>query len=299
MKFTLLQLAVAVLITAQLPGNAFAIADDRWQPRVGEKLGKLGSEAPNGMYRIDLPRTDLKPILDGLELNPSVALGGWLAFARMPNKGMVIGELALTEEEVNPVISKLVADGIEVTSLHNNLPRLQPVMMFVDVLGHGDPEELAVSIRTALAESKTPLSAAARVAGPPPLILDTAGIDQILGCKGTNIGGVYQFALRRAEPTNVDGVDVLRVMGSAIVINFQSISAGEAAITGKLALISSEVNPVLRTLREYGIEVTAVTNHMLDDRPRLYFMHFWGKDDPKKLARGLKAALAQINIKKS
>jgi Domain of Unknown Function (DUF1259) len=301
MKFNLLQLGLAVLLSAQQPGDAFAIADDRWQPRVGEALGKSGSEAPSGIYRVDLPRTDLKPTLDGFELNPSLALTGWLAFARRPNKGMVMGEFVLTEGEVNPVITRLAAAGIEVTSLHNNLPRLQPVTMFVNVLGHGNPEELALAIRTALAESKTPLSTAPapRAAGPPPLILDMASIDQILGSKGTNIGGVYQFTLRRAESISINGIDVVPMMGSAIVINFQPISSDQAAVSGHLALISSEVNPVLRALCEYGIEVTAIHNYLLDDQPHLYFMDFWGKDDVKKLARGLKAAIAQINITKS
>jgi len=151
---------------------------------------------------------------------------------------------------------------------------------------------------TALAESKTPLAAAA-AAPPPPIDLDTAALDQTLGAKGMNNGGIYQFSIPRAEPIKDGGMDVAPPMGSANAINFQPTGAGKAAITGDFVLIGKEVNPVLKALRDHGIEVTAIHNHMLDDQPHLYFMHFWANDDAKKLAEGLKAALAQINIAKS
>jgi len=213
---------------------------------------------------------------------------------------MVIGDLVLTMDEVNPVITKLVAGGIEITALHNHLLRNQPFTMYMHVLGHGDPVKLAAALHTALAESKTPLSAAAAPSPtPPPIDLDTAAIDQALGAKGTNNGGVYQFGIPRAEPIKDGGMEVPPPMGSANAINFQPTGGGKAAITGDFVLIAKEVNPVLKASREHGIEVTAIHNHMLDDQPHLYFMHFWANDDARKLAEGLKAALAQINIAKS
>jgi hypothetical protein len=298
MRFNMRKLALAVLL-AGAPGLAFA-ADNGWQARVGEALGKTGSEAPGGIYRVGLPRTDLKATLDGVELKPGFALGGWLAFENMGNEGMVMGDLVLTENEVNPVMTKLAAGGIEVTALHNHLLRNQPFTMYMHVLGHGDPVKLAAVLHTALAESKTPLSGApAAATAPPPIDLDTASLDQLLGAKGTNNGGVYQFSIPRAEPIKDGGMDVPPPMGSANAINFQPTGGGKAAITGDFVLIAKEVNPVLRALRDHGIEVTAIHNHMLDDQPHLYFMHFWANDDARKLAEGLKAALAQINIAKS
>jgi hypothetical protein len=216
----------------------------------------------------------------------------------MGEEGMVMGDLVLTMDEVNPVMLKLAAGGIEVTALHNHLLRNQPFTMYMHVLGRGDPVKLASALRTALAESKTPLAAAA-AAAPPPIDLDTAAIEQILGAKGTNNGGVYQFSIPRAEPIKDNGMDVPPPMGSANAINFQPTGGGKAAITGDFVLVGKEVNPVLKALRGHGIEVTAIHNHMLDDQPHLYFMHFWANDDAKKLAEGLKAALAQINIAKS
>ena len=298
MRFDLRRLTLAALF-AGTPGLAFA-ADDGWQAQVGAALGKTGSESPGGIYRVGLPRTDLKVTLDGVELNPGFALGGWLAFENMGGQGMVMGDLVLTMDEVTPVMTKLAAGGIEVTALHNHLLRNQPFTMYMHVLGHGNPVTLAAVLHTALAESKTPLSAAsAAAAAPPPIDLDTAAIDQALGAKGTNNGGVYQFSIPRAEPIKDGGMDVPPPMGSANAINFQPTGGGKAAITGDFVLIAKEVNPVLKALRDHGIEVTAIHNHMLDDQPHLYFMHFWANDDAKKLAEGLKAALAQINIAKS
>jgi hypothetical protein len=285
-------------LLAGAPG--LAVAADDWPAQVGEALGKSGTAAPGGVYRVGLPRTDLKVTLDGVELKPGFALGGWLAFEKMGDQGMVMGDLVLTENEVKPVMTKLAVGGIDVTALHNHLLRNQPFTMYMHVLGHGDPVKLAAALHAALAESKTPLSAApAAAAAPPPIDLDTTAIDQILGAKGTNNGGVYQFSVPRAEPIKDNGMDVPPPMGSAIAINFQPTGGGKAAITGDFVLIAKEVNPVLRALRDHGIEVTAIHNHMLDDQPHLYFMHFWANDDARKLAEGLKAALAQINIAKS
>ena len=289
----------ALAIAAGLSGSALA-ADDGWQAQVGEALGKAGSAMPGGIYRVGLPRTDLKVTLDGVELKPGFALGSWLAFEKMGDQGMVMGDLVLTMDEVAPVMTKLAAGGIEVTALHNHLLRNQPFTMYMHVQGNGDPVKLAAVLHAALAESKTPLSAApAAPTPPPPIDLDTAALDQTLGVKGANNGGVYQFSIPRAEPIKDGNMDVPPPMGSANAINFQPTGGGKAAITGDFVLIAKEVNPVLRALREHGIEVTAIHNHMLDDQPHLYFMHFWANDDAKKLAEGLKAALAQINIAKS
>jgi hypothetical protein len=298
MKHHLRQLTLAALL-AVAPGAAFA-ADDGWQAQVGEALGKTGSAAPGGIYRVGLPRTDLKVTLDGVELKPGFALGGWLAFEKMSEQGMVMGDLVLTENEVNPVMTKLAAGGIEVTALHNHLLRNQPFTMYMHVLGHGDPVKMAAVLHTALAESKTPLSSpAAAPASPPQIDFDTAAIDQALGAKGSNNGGVYQFGIPRAEPITDGGMNVPPAMGSANAINFQPTGGGKAAITGDFVLIAKEVNPVLKALRDHGIEVTAIHNHMLDDQPHLYFLHFWANDDAKKLAEGLRAALVHVNVAKS
>ena len=297
MRLHVRKLALVALL-AGAPG--LAVAADDWQAQVGQGLGKTGVTAPGGIYRVGLPRTDLKVTLDGVELKPGFALGSWLAFEKMGDQGMVMGDLVLTMDEVAPVTTKLAAGGIDVTALHNHLLRNQPFTMYMHVQGNGDPVKLATALHTALAETKTPLSSpAAPATAPPPIGLDTASLDQTLGAKGTNNGGIYQFSIPRAEPIKDGNMDVPPPMGSANAINFQPTGGGKAAITGDFVLIAKEVNPVLKALREHGIEVTAIHNHMLDDQPHLFFMHFWANDDARKLAEGLKAALAQINIVKS
>src|SRR6266566_4482251 len=296
---------IAAGLIAGLSASVFA-ADGNWA-RVGEALGKAGTEMPGGIYRVALPRTDLKVTLDGVELKAGFALGGWVAFEKMGRDSMMMGDLVLTADEVNPVMARLVSGGIEVTALHNHLLRNQPFTMYMHVFGRGDPVKLAAAVHAALAESKTPLTPAVSGSSQPQatapaqqrIELDTAAVDQALGAKGKDNGGVYQFSIPRAEVVKDGGMAVSPSMGSAQAINFQPTGGGKAAITGDFVLIAKEVPPRVEALREHGIEVTAIHNHMLDDQPHLYFMHFWANDDARKLAEGLKAALAQINIAKS
>ena len=294
----------AVAIAAGLSLPAFA-ADGDWA-RVGEALGKPGTEMPGGVYRVGLPRTDLKVTLDGVDIKPGFALGGWLGFEKAGAQSMVMGDLVLTADEVSPVMQKLVAGGIQVTALHNHLLRNQPFTMYMHVMGMGDPVKLATVLHAALAESKTPLATAATgtsqpaaaPATPPAIDLDTAALDRALGAKGANNGGVYQFSIPRAEAVKDGGMAVPPALGSAQAINFQPTGGGKAAITGDFVLTAKEVPPVMKALRDNGIEVTALHNHMLDDQPRLFFMHFWANDDAGKLAQGLKAALSHVAIAK-
>jgi hypothetical protein len=296
-----MMLMAGAALAVGLAGSASG-ADDDWMNRVGSALGKPGTEMPGGVYRVGLPRTDLKVTLDGVEIKPGLALGSWLAFKKMGNDAMVMGDLVLTGAEVNPVMKKLAEGGIEVTALHNHLLRNEPFTMYMHVLGHGDPVKLAAALHDALAESKTPISGAASYGGPAPappeLGFDPAVIDQVLGHKGKANGPIYAVSIPRAEPVKDSGMEVPESMGSAIAINFQSTGSGKVATTGDFVLIAKDVYPVLQALRDNGIEVTAVHNHMLDDQPRLFFMHFWANDNIEKVAKGLRAALDKVAVAK-
>ena len=283
--------------------SATANAETGSWAKVGEALGKPGTELPGGIYKVGLPRSDLAVTLDGVAIKPGLALGGWLAFKAMGKESMVMGDLVLTEDEVNPVMAKVLAGGLQVTALHNHLLRNKPFTMYMHVYGKGDPVKLAGVLHSALAESKTPFppaaaqpQPAAAPAKPPAIDLDTAALDRALGAKGSNNGGIYQFGIPRAEPVKDAGMAVPPAMGSAIAINFQPTGGGTAAITGDFVLTAQEVAPVMRALRDGGIEVTALHNHMLDEQPRLFFMHFWAHDDAMKLAAGLKAALSHVAV---
>jgi Domain of Unknown Function (DUF1259) len=207
----------------------------------------------------------------------------------------------LLESEVNPVMLKLVQNGAEITAVHNHLLRANPATFYMHVGGHGDPVKLAGAIRTALAESKTPLSPPAPPATQPAIDLDTAQLDQIIGVKGQANGGVYQFAVPRRDPISEDGLQLSPAgpLGVATAMGFQPTGGGKAAITGDFVLAGEEVNPVIQALRSNGIEVTALHSHMLTEQPRLFFMHFWANDDALKLPRGLRAALDKTASAKS
>src|SRR5882762_2417036 len=296
MKCVMLRLA-SVTLTIGLCSSVLG-ADSDWAP-VAKALGRSGTEMPGGVYRVGLGRSDLKVTLDGVQIKPPLALGSYLAFQKRGSDGMVMGDLVLTHEEVNPVMKKLVEGGIEITALHNHLLRSSPATMYMHFYGRGDPVKLAAALRAGLAESQTPLAAPAPAGSPPPpLDIDTAAIDRTLGAKGNVNSGVYAVNIPRAETIMEDGMPIPVGMGSGIVINFQPTGGGKAAITGDFVLIASEVNPVLKALRDGGIEVTALHSHMLTEQPRLFFMHFWANDDAGKLARSLKAALNKVKLTK-
>jgi hypothetical protein len=287
---------VSTVVAAGL-SMSVAAAEGDWDPVV-KALGRTGTELPGGIYRVGIGRSDLKVTLDGVQIRPALALGSYLAFQKMGTEAMVMGDLVLLQEEVNPVMKKLVEGGIEITALHNHLLRSSPFTMYMHFLGHGDPAKMATALRTALAESKTPLAAPPAGGAQPPIDIDTVAIERTLGAMGTPNAGVYGFNIARAETITEDGMPIPIGMGSGIVINFQPTGGGKAAITGDFVLIAKEVNPVLKTLRDNGIEVTALHSHMLEEQPRLFFMHFWANDDAQKLADGLKAALGKVNLKK-
>ena len=264
---------------------------------VDQAIGRKGTDQPGGAHKYGLPRSDLKVSVDGVAIKPSLALGSWVAFLPAGDGAMFMGDLVLTDTEISPVMQRLIADGVEITAIHNHLLRTSVPVFYMHVGGHGDPVKLATTLHAALALSKTPLNAPP-AAPPAPVDLDTAAIERTLGFKGTANGGVYQFSVPRAETISEGGMPVPPSMGTAIAINFQPTGAGKAAVTGDFVLLGSEVNPILRTLRQHGIEVTALHSHMIEDSPHLFFMHFWANDNAGKLAEGLRAALDLANVKR-
>ena len=292
-------LAAAAVLTGPAAGMvvppAFA-ADPDWN-QVAQALGKSGATQTGGVYRVGFPRTDLKVTLDGVVLRPGFALGGWVAFQPMGAETMVMGDLVLTQDEVNPVMRKLHEGGIETTALHNHLLRAEPMTLYIHIQGHGDPAKLAAAIHAGLAASKTPFAPPPGTATPADI--DMIGIDRIMGYFGQDNGGIYQFGIARAQPVTEQGMALPGAMGAANAINFQPTGSNTAAITGDFVLAAQEVNPVIKALHANGIEVTAVHSHMLAEQPRMFFLHFWANDDALKLATGLRAALDHVDIKKA
>ncbi len=287
---------ITLVSWSQSPKSTKASAPADWKD-VDAAMGRAGQDQPDGTHKFALPRKDMNVTVNGVQVKAGLALGSWVAFkAEAQGNAMVMGDLVLAEDEVAPVMQELQSSGIEITALHNHLIGESPRVMYMHIHGMGNAASLGKTIHEAIAKTKTPEASPA--SAPPDLDIDTKQIDQVLGHSGKNNGGIYQVSVPRAEHVTEAGAVIPNSMGLATALNFQPTGGGKAAITGDFVLIAKEVNPVIKALRENGIAVTALHSHMLEEQPRLFFMHFWANDDAVKLAKGLRAALDKTASKK-
>src|SRR5580765_5083564 len=294
--FLVALLLLTLPVWAQSHKSAKAPAATDWK-EVDAAMGRPGQDQPDGTHKYALPRKDMNVTVNGVQIKAGLALGSWVTFkSTSQGNAMVMGDLVLAEGEVAPVMAELQSGGIEITALHNHLLGESPRVMYMHIHGMGNAANLGKAIHQAISKTKTPDSGPA--AAPPDLDIDTKQIDQILGHAGKNNGGIYQVGVPRAEHITEDGMAIPNSMGVATALNFQTTGGGKAAITGDFVLVAKEVNPVIKALHENGIAVTALHSHMLEEQPRLFFMHFWANDDALKLAKGLRAALDQTNSAK-
>ncbi len=278
------------LTIAQNPSNS-----NPWSA-VEQAIGRAGQVQGDGAYKVGLPRGDMKVTVEGVTLKPGLALGSWVAFNSPGADAMMMGDLVLAEDEVPPVMASLQGNGVDITALHNHVLHESPRVMYMHISGHGDAAKLAGAVKQALALTKTPGPSPAPSA-PPSIDIDTAAIEQALGHKGKVNGGVFQVGVPRAESITEGGMTIPASVGLSTALNFQPTGGGKAAISGDFVLLASEVNNVIKVLRQNGIQPTAIHSHMLGEQPRLFFMHFWANDDAVKLAKGLKQALDKTNSK--
>jgi hypothetical protein len=266
---------------------------------VGQAIGKEGKLMKGDVYRIDLPRSDLQVTSQGVQIKPALSLGSYLAFKDMGDgNSMVMGDLVLTEDEYNKVISALQDGGISQTAVHKHLLDESPAIWWTHIQGTGDPVTMAKTIRSALDLTGTPFTESGS-SGSEDTGLDTSQLDQIIGHTGTTQGGVYKYSIGRADSVTEDGMELPPAMGVSTAFNFQPTGGGNAAINGDFAMTQDEVQPVIQALRDNNIQVVSLHNHMLNEQPRIFFMHFWANDDATKLAKGLRAALDNMKVAKS
>jgi hypothetical protein len=294
-----LSLAFAIVVVGLMCSVPLVRAAEPDWKAVEQALGKPGQLQEGGVFRVGMPRTDLSVTVKGVAVKAGFALGSYAAFKPMGDQVMVMGDLVLLDQEIPGVMSGLFTGGLEVTAVHNHLNEVSPHVMYMHYSGRGDAVQLARALRQALAASATPLGVPAAPSPAAVPALDARQIEQALGRTGRDLGaGVFQVTVPRAEPITENGMPLLPAMGVVTVLNFQGLTDGKAAITGDFVLLDKEVNPVARTLRQRGIDVTAIHNHGLLDTPRLFYMHFWAVDEPARLATALKAALDQTNSRK-
>ncbi|KAL8367170.1 hypothetical protein RB599_010258 [Gaeumannomyces hyphopodioides] len=242
--------------------------------QVDQILGRTTTTQPDGVRRYGILRSDLTVTSHGTTVKAGFALGGYAAFKLSENAAVVMGDLVLTEDEINPVITALQKGGVQTTAIHNHLLFETPHIMYLHFKGQGDPVAIASVLLTALNATKTPLVEPTSNGTSLALPFNTTALDSIMGYPGKNNGGVHQYNIARAE-TIMDGDMALPMaMGVGTVINFQPTGNSSAAITGNFALLATEVPLVLRALSDHGIQVNAVHNHMLADSPRLFYVHF-------------------------
>jgi hypothetical protein len=290
-SFVLVSFVLAALVAAGPVDPA------TWEA-IDKTLGRPGKVFPGDVHKYGWPRSDLSVTTGGVQVEPTLALGSWAAFMKTGSGGDVtaMGDLVLLPDEVNPVLHALQAGRLDVLAVHNHLIGESPQVVYVHFGGHGEARPVAAALRSALDATKTPLGTPA--APPSPSPAETAVFDQIqtvLGRKGSLAGRVLQIGVPRAGRIEEGGMEVPASAGMATALNFQVVE-GRVATTGDFVLVADEVNPVIRELQAHGMRVTALHSHMLRENPRLFFMHFWGLDDPTRIAEGLKAALAKVAV---
>ncbi len=255
-------------------------------------MGRPATALAGGVLRFAMPRTDLRVRVGEVPIRPGFALGSWVAFVSTAHGVVAMGDLVLLDRELGPVLEALQAAGIGQTAIHHHLVGETPHIVYVHIHGHGDERDIAQGVRAALARTTTPSpEAPAPTAMPAAAALDSAAISTVIGRPGALAGGVLSFGTPRPEALIVGGDTMPATMGLATVMNFQATGEGRAAVTGDYVLRPADVDRVIRALQANGITPTSLHNHLMDEEPRLMFLHFWAEGDAVALARGLRAGL--------
>ena len=260
-------------------------------------LGKKGDFKDN-VLKVNIPRNDVKVTVAGIPTPTPFGFGGWVAMTKADRGEQVLmGDLVLLQEEVNPVMSALLENGFDVTALHNHFFWDEPRMFYMHVHGHGSAEDLATKLKPAIdliGKGTSAPAPAPAAAAPAPMALDTAKLVEIVGSQGEQNGAVYKFTLPRAD---LKVAEMGAVINARMGLNTWAAFTGtneKAAIAGDVAMLESEVTPVLTALRKNGLDVVAIHHHMTGARPMIIFLHYWGTGPADKLAMGFKAAVNEL-----
>jgi hypothetical protein len=285
--------ALTALVLAAAPHATTATLDTARIEQLTGAKGKLDRVA--GVFKVSVPRSDLALSVGGVKLTPPSGLTSWAAFEPMGAEVMVMGDMVLTEDQVNPVLSTALDNGLEVTALHNHFLGESPRVMFMHIAGHGGLDQLAGAVGKVLAGTKlpgTPLPHAD--IDPAQTQLATDKLEAILGHHGDLSAGVYKVTIGRTAKMHG------HVVGSTMGVNTWAAFSGtneQAVVDGDFAMTESELQPVLKALRHAGIQIVAIHQHMTGEEPRIMFLHYWAIGRAEDLAHGLRAALEQTHDK--
>jgi hypothetical protein len=261
-------------------------------------LGKQGDYKAS-VLKVNIPRNDVSVTVANVKTPTPFGFGGWVAMTKgTGGMDVMMGDLVLTQDEVNPVMSALLDNGVEVSALHNHFLWDEPRMFYMHVHGHGKPADLARQLKPALdligKSTPRPTSASAAPAAAPATTIDTAKLALIVGTQGEQTGAVYKITIGRDDLKLMEmGAPINARMGLNTWAAFVGTNEN-AAVAGDVAMLANEVTPVLKALRKNGLDVVAIHHHMTDTRPTMYFLHYWGTGPAEKLATGFKAALSEL-----
>lgn len=284
----LLLVMIVGIVSAKNTDSENASASEYWKP-VEKAMGEKGEVSPDGAIKFTIPMT-LNVTLDGIKLNQASERSHDFDFMRAGDKAMMVGEIGVTEEEVNNVSTMALHSGLQATAIHNHLLRTSPHIMWIHIYGYGDPVDMAKKIRnitdyvnggSSASESETFQSKG----------INTTELDLIIGYKGSAEGGDYNYDIPRVDKVQMNGYTLSPVMDVSTMINFQPLGNGKAAVIGEFVSKENEVEPVVRTLTANGMEVTALHSHMITEQPRLFYVHCWATGDATKLAGIMRGAL--------
>ena len=296
MRASVILFAVLIPITAAAQAPAPAIPAD--YQTVLSSLGKMGDFKDN-VLKINIPRSDLHVVVDGVATPTPFGFGGWLAMTKgTGGMEVMMGDLVLTEDEVNPVMSALLTNGLDVTALHNHFLFDNPRIFYMHVHGHGSAADLATKVKPALALIGAHPSTATGPKGREITgTLNSDALAKIVGYQGEQTGPVYKITIGRPDmPIKEMGASINARMGLNTWAAFYG-SDGDAVVAGDIAMLDREVTPVLKSLRASGIEVVAIHHHMTGTTPQVIFLHYWGKGPAQKLATAFRDAIDQTGAR--
>ena len=285
-------IGMTLLTTLMLAATAHTQASALDTARIEQLTGARGKlDRAAGVFKVSVPRTDLSVTVGGVKLTPASGLTSWAAFQPAGTGAMVMGDMVLTEDQVNPVMSTALESGLEVTALHNHFLGESPRVMFMHIGGMGSLEALAQAVGKVFARIKEPGAPLPNAdIDPAQTQLDGEKIATILGHRGDLAGGVYKVTIGRTA--HMHG----RAVGSTMGVNTWAAFSGtndRAVVDGDFAMTESELQPVLKALRHADIQIVAIHQHMTGEEPRIMFLHYWGVAQVEDLARGVRAALDQ------
>jgi len=261
-------------------------------------LGRTG-DFKDGVLKVNLPRTDLKVTINGRAVPTALGFGGWIAMTNGDmGESVMMGDFVLTEDQVNPVMSAILDNGLEATALHNHFFWESPRLFYMHVHGHGAPADLARRVKPAIdlmlrGVTPAPAAPAAPAAAAAPS-LDGAALTKIIGFPGEQNGAVYKITIGRAD---LAVKEMGAVINARMGLNTWAAFTGtndDAVVAGDVAMLGKEVTPVMTAMRKAGLSIVSLHHHMIGTQPEIYFLHYWGQGSAATLAAGVKSAVALL-----